>query len=114
MFSRTALLDNFTKTVNIGGGRNGRIIGLKEYVDQRQAVLLADPEVVAQGPIIEGLAASTDAAGDPVYFTATITASSRMLSSSKGSIRSVRKRAPSASVSGTKVSAVATWIRASL
>ena len=75
LYTYQQFLDNFTNTVNIGG-RNGSIIGLKEYVDQRQTALLADPEVLAEGPVIEKLAASTDAAGDPVYITATITASS--------------------------------------
>jgi len=74
LYSYQNFVNNFTTTVYLGG--NDHVIGLEQYVNQRRALLLSDPEVTAVGPAIEGVTASSDMAGVPVYITATVTGSS--------------------------------------
>jgi hypothetical protein len=64
--------NNFTTTVNLGGGPpfGGNIIGLQQYVIQRRALLLATPEVAAVAPTITNLAHSSSAPGTNIYITA--------------------------------------------
>ncbi len=59
--------------MQLGGGPGGFRLGLQQYVDQRRAALLSDPEVAATAPSIQGVAASTDVPGASVFITATVT-----------------------------------------
>lgn len=82
LYSYSAFLNNFNATVNLGGGGpfSGNVIGIREYVSQRRALLLADPEVAAVGPTIANVAASGTAAGTPVHITAAVSAADPLAS----------------------------------
>ncbi|MEM7309213.1 MAG: CotH kinase family protein [Planctomycetota bacterium] len=76
LYSYDDFVDNFTTTVSVGGGGPFTlgVVGLQEYVDQRRALLLADPEVAAIPPTITGVTAGPDQPGVPIFVTATVTA----------------------------------------
>ncbi len=74
LYSYQAFVNNFTTTVNLGGGPfGGNVIGLQQYVTQRRALLLADPEIAANRPTIAGAAMSTNVPLMPIHVTATVT-----------------------------------------
>ncbi|MBM3977365.1 MAG: hypothetical protein FJ299_10285 [Planctomycetes bacterium] len=74
LYSYTSFVNNFTTTVNLGGGGpfGGNVLGLKQYVDQRRALLLANVELNAPAPVITNVQASTNQAGVTIYITAQI------------------------------------------
>lgn len=74
LYSYSAFLNNFNTTVNLGGGGpfGGNVIGIREYVSQRRANLLADPEVAAVGPTIANVSPSGAAAASTIHITAAI------------------------------------------
>lgn len=74
LYTYSAFQNNFTTTVNIGGSPpfGGNVLGLKQYVDQRRALLLATPELVAPAPTITELAHSTTQPNSPVHVTARV------------------------------------------
>lgn len=76
LYSYQAFRDNFITSVPLDGAGpfGGSVVGLREYVTQRRAHLLADPEVAADPPVIEAVGASSDEPGVPVFVTATVTA----------------------------------------
>lgn len=74
LYSYAAFQTNFTSTVNVGGFPpfGGNIIGLKQYVDQRRALLLSNAELNAPAPVIGAVTASTDAPSVPVHISAPV------------------------------------------
>ena len=70
--------DNFTSTVNIGGGPGpgggGNVIGLEQFFDQREALLLGTAELVASGPIVMEPVVSDESpdASEDVYISAEV------------------------------------------
>lgn len=78
LYSYTAFVNNFTSTVNIGGGfGGGNIIGLQQFFDQRSALLMSNNELTASGPIIMEPVVSDEAPdpSDAVYIAAQVESS---------------------------------------
>ncbi len=61
IYSYTLFQNNFTQTVTLPGQgpAGGTLIGIKQFVDQRQAYLGGIAEVAAQGPAISAVSASS-------------------------------------------------------
>jgi len=76
IYSYTAFQNNFTSSVNLGGGfGGGTISGLQGFVNTRRALIAAHPEIAAPAPTIEW-ARSTPPNPDPqdaVTITARVT-----------------------------------------
>ncbi len=74
IYSYAAFQNNITSTVTIGGGGpgGGSVIGLKQFLDQRQALLAGQAELVAAAPVIDAVQASPDTPTpqDEVWITA--------------------------------------------
>lgn len=76
IYTYTAFQDNFTSTVNLGGGGpgGGSIIGLQQFFDQREAQLAATAELVAPGPMFLDVSPSDDSPdpSEDVWITADV------------------------------------------
>ncbi|MBK6941518.1 MAG: CotH kinase family protein [Planctomycetes bacterium] len=82
LYSYTLFVNNFTTTVNLGGSPpfGGSLIGLQQFVTQRRANLLANPEVAAVAPTITNLNHSSSTPGANIYITANVAASTAIAS----------------------------------
>jgi hypothetical protein len=59
LYSYTSFQNNFTTTVNLGGGfGGGNVNGLQPFLSQRLAVLSAHPEIAAPAPTIDWVMSS--------------------------------------------------------
>jgi hypothetical protein len=76
LYSYTLFQNNFTSTVNMpyAGLAGGNIIGLQQFVNQRATFLAGIAELVASGPVINEVQASSDHPhpGEPVWITASV------------------------------------------
>jgi len=76
LYSYQKFLDNFTQTVNLGGGGpgGGSVPGLRPFVNQRKALMDNNSEVSAPAPEILWVDASSDSPSttDTVYITAEV------------------------------------------
>ncbi len=76
LYTYTQFRNNFFTQVSLGGGGpgGGNVVGLQQFVDQREALLESNAELMASGPVINWIAASSEfpAATDPVYITADV------------------------------------------
>lgn len=74
IYSYTAFQNNITSTVNLGGGGpgGGSVIGLKQFLDQRETLLAGQAELIAAAPTIDTAQASieTPTPQDKVWITA--------------------------------------------
>ena len=69
-------LNNFTSTINLGGGGpgGGNVVGLEQFFDQREALLLGIAELTAPGPLVLQPILSNESPNpnDDVYITAEV------------------------------------------
>lgn len=76
LYSYQLFQDNFTTTVTLpySGPAGGTLIGLQQFVTQRRALVTGNAEVVAAGPLITNVHASsvTPAPGASVWITANV------------------------------------------
>lgn len=87
IYSFANFQNNFSSTVNLGvsGLAGGTIIGLQQFVTQRQSFLSGIAELNAQGPVISSAQATTITPdpGDPVWVSASVASSGSGVASVK-------------------------------
>lgn len=80
LYSYQLFQQNFTQTVTLpySGPAGGTLIGLQQFVDQRANFLNTNAELIATGPSISNVHASSDSPdpADPVFISADVSATS--------------------------------------
>lgn len=94
LYTHQHFLDNFTTTVTLPGGglSGGPVVGLQQFVQQRRTSLIANAELVANGPTISTVQAS--AANPSLNTTVWITAAVAPNGSAVAAVELFYKPAP--------------------